>query len=69
MTASDIQIQVAYNLKLSLQFVTINFTLFCDFSRWPMLQFCLNFYINLFFGSVTLAITARQLLKKNDDKA
>ena len=38
-TASDIwmQVVVIYNLNLSLQFLTINFTLFCEFSRWLML--------------------------------
>ena len=39
MTASDIRMQevVFYNLNLSLQFVTINFTLLSEFSRCLML--------------------------------
>ena len=51
-TASDIRMQVVVicNVNLCLQFVTINFTLFCEFSDWPMLQCRLNIYIDLFFG-------------------
>ena len=53
-TASDVRTQVIviYNLNLSLQFVTISFTPFSEFSRWPILQCRLNFYIDLFFGKV-----------------
>ena len=53
-TASDIRVQVVaiYNLNLSLQFVTINFTLSCKFSCWSMIPCHLNFYIDLFFGKV-----------------
>ena len=57
MTPSDIQMQVVliYNLNLSLQFLVINF----EFSRWPMLQCLLNFYINLFFGRLFLTMSLR----------
>ena len=53
-TAPDIRIQVVvdYNLNLSLQFVTVNFTLFWEFSRCAMLQCRLDFYIDLFFGRI-----------------
>ena len=44
-------------------------TLFCEFSRWPMLQCLLNFCIDLFFGWIFLAMTATELLKKNNNKA
>ena len=54
LTASDIkkQVVVIYNLNLSLQFVKINFTLFCEFSRHCMVQYHPNLYINLFFSRV-----------------
>ena len=53
-TASGIWMQVVaiYNLNLSLEFLTINFTLFCEFSFWPMLQCRLNFFTHLFFDRV-----------------
>ena len=71
-TASDIRMQVVviYNLNLSLQFLTLNFTLLCEVSRWLilqcrliMLQTSICFSVRLF-----LAMTARQLLRKNNNK-
>ena len=71
-TASDIRMQVIvnYNLNLSLQFLTINFTLFCEFSRWLMLQYRLIMLQTSICFSVGLflATTARQLLRKNNNK-
>ena len=65
-SASDIRMQVVviYNLNLSLQFVTINFTLLCKFSRWPMLQCRLNFYIRLFFGRVMFSHDSKTASKE-----
>ena len=71
-TASDIRMQVVviYNLNLSLQFLTLNFTLLCEFSRWLILQCCLIMLQTSICFSVRLflAMTARQLLRKNNNK-
>ena len=71
-TASDIRMQVVviYNLNLSWQFLRINFTLFCEFSRWLMLQ-CRLIMLQTpicFSVGLFLAMTARQLLRKNNSK-
>ena len=58
-TNSDIwmQVVVIYNLNLSLQF--------CNDKLYTLLlQYRLNLYIDLFFGRLFLAMTARQSLKK-----
>ena len=70
--ASDIRMQVVvnYNLNISLQFSTINFTLFCEFSRWLMLQ-CRLIMLQTsicFSVGLFLAMKARQLLRKNNNK-
>ena len=61
-TASDIRMQVVvnYNLNLSLQFLTINFTLFCEFSRWLMLQYRLIMFQTSICFSVGLFLAMRQ---------
>ena len=66
MTASDIgmQVVVIYHLNLSLQFVTINFTLFSEFSCWHMLQCHLNFYIDLFFDRVIFSHDSKTTSKE-----
>ena len=51
------QVVVIYNLDLSLKF--------CNNKLYTLpLQYCLNLYIDLFFGRLFLALTARQPLKK-----
>ena len=69
-TASDIRMQVVviYNLNLSLQFLTINFTLFCEFSRWLMLQCRLVMFQTLICFFRIFSHDRRQLLRKNNNK-
>ena len=62
-------------------FVMINFTLFREFSRWSMLHSSVSFHAGLclniagvstsicFSVGLFLAMTARQLLKKDKNKA
>ena len=60
MTASDIRMQVVviYNLNLSLQFVTINFTFsLLRVFTLPHDLMSLNFCVDLLFGRVILSHT------------
>ena len=70
LTASDIkkQVVVIYNLSLSLQFVKINFTLFCEFSRHCMVHITRICTSICFSVGLFLSMIARQLPKKNNNK-